>query len=144
VNAPAPLAPVFSPGEGENVVPWKVMPPLLAAIPAARRLDLVGRTDLLTAAAALKRAALFIGNDTGVMHMATALNVPVVAVFGPTTRHFGFFPFRSAAAVLENDLPCRPCSFHGTERCPETHFNCMRMVRAEDAISAAERLLKTE
>jgi heptosyltransferase-2 len=78
------------------------------------------------------------------MHMAAGLNVPVVAVFGPTTRHFGFFPFRSAAVVLEKDLPCRPCSFHGTESCPETHFNCMRSITAEEAVSAAERLLETE
>jgi heptosyltransferase-2 len=95
-------------------------------------------------AALLERCALLVTNDTGVMHMASGLNVPVVAVFGPTTRHFGFFPFRSRAAVLENDLPCRPCSFHGTERCPETHFNCMRTITVEEAVSAAERLLKTE
>jgi heptosyltransferase-2 len=100
--------------------------------------------SLAETAALLERSALLVTNDTGVMHMASALDIPTVAVFGPTTRHFGFFPFRSAAVVLERDLPCRPCSFHGTERCPEVHFNCMRTISSDDAVSAAERLLETE
>jgi heptosyltransferase-3 len=58
--------------------------PLLAAIAPASRLDLVGRTDLLTAAAALRRAALFIGNDTGVMHIAAAAGTPTLGLFGPS------------------------------------------------------------
>ena len=58
--------------------------PLLAAIPAGRCLDLVGRTDLLTAAAALRRCALFVGNDTGIMHIAAAAGTPTLGLFGPS------------------------------------------------------------
>jgi heptosyltransferase-3 len=58
--------------------------PLLAAIPPRRIIDLVGRTDLLTTAAVLKRAALFIGNDTGLMHIAAASGVPTLGLFGPS------------------------------------------------------------
>src|SRR6185437_5322840 len=50
--------------------------PLLAALPAGRAIDLVGRADLLVAAAVLRRAALFIGNDTGLMHIAAAAGAP--------------------------------------------------------------------
>jgi lipopolysaccharide heptosyltransferase II len=103
-----------------------------------------GSTTLLETAALLEGSALLVSNDTGIMHMASALKVPTVAVFGPTTRHFGFFPFRSPAEVLERNLPCRPCSFHGTDRCPETHFKCMRTISSGDAVSAAERLLAAE
>jgi heptosyltransferase-3 len=73
--------------------------PLLAAIPAARRLDLVGRTDLLTAAAALKRAALFIGNDTGIMHIAAAIGTPTLGLFGPS-RPEHYAPWGSHTAVV--------------------------------------------
>ncbi len=58
--------------------------PLLAALPPDRCLDLTGRTDLLTAAAALRRCALFIGNDTGIMHIAAAMGTPTLGLFGPS------------------------------------------------------------
>ena len=58
--------------------------PLLAAMPAGPRIDLVGRTDLLTAAAVLRRCTLFIGNDTGLMHIAAASGTPTLGLFGPS------------------------------------------------------------
>ncbi len=58
--------------------------PLLEAIPPHRRIDLVGRVDLLTAAAVLRRCALFIGNDTGLMHIAAAVGTPTLGLFGPS------------------------------------------------------------
>jgi lipopolysaccharide heptosyltransferase III len=58
--------------------------PLLAALPPDKVIDLIGRTDLLTASAVLRRAMLFIGNDTGLMHIAAASGVPTLGLFGPS------------------------------------------------------------
>ena len=58
--------------------------PLLAAIPRQRQIDLVGKVDLLAAVAILRRCALFIGNDTGLMHMAAAAGTPTLGLFGPS------------------------------------------------------------
>jgi|SRR5215472_1285304 len=58
--------------------------PLLAAISEDRRIDLVGRTELLTAAAVLRRCAMFVGNDTGLMHIAAAVGTPTLGLFGPS------------------------------------------------------------
>jgi heptosyltransferase III len=58
--------------------------PLLIALPDNRRIDLVGRLDLPSAAAALRRCALFIGNDTGLMHIAAASGTPTLGLFGPS------------------------------------------------------------
>ena len=58
--------------------------PVLEAFPDGRCLDLVGRTDLLTAAAVLRRCAMFIGNDTGLMHIAAASSTPTLGLFGPS------------------------------------------------------------
>ncbi len=58
--------------------------PLLAALPPGRRIDLVGRVDLLTAAVVLRRCAMFIGNDTGLMHIAAAAGTPTLGLFGPS------------------------------------------------------------
>jgi len=58
--------------------------PVLAAFPSTRRIDLIGRVDLLTAAAVLRRCAMFIGNDTGLMHIAAASGTPTLGLFGPS------------------------------------------------------------
>src|SRR5437763_3752436 len=76
--------------------------PVLEAIAPDRRIDLVGRTDLLTAAAVLKRSALFVGNDTGLMHMAAATGVPTVGLFGPSPpAHYAPWGPRTAVAQTE-------------------------------------------
>src|ERR671939_277511 len=77
------------------------------------------------AGALLRRARALVSGDTGVMHMATGVGTPVVALFGPTVRAFGFFPYGSRAQVLELDLACRPCSSKGGPRCPLGHHRCL-------------------
>ena len=105
-------------------------------------INLAGECTLGETAALLERSALLITNDTGVMHMASALGRKVVALFGPTTHHLGFFPFRVPCVVVEKLLSCRPCSYHGTASCPERHFRCMKEISSADVIDAAETLLK--
>ena len=58
--------------------------PIIDAIPVARCIDLVGRVDLLTAAACLQRCGLYIGNDSGLMHIAAAAGIPTLGLFGPS------------------------------------------------------------
>lgn len=58
--------------------------PIIDAIPAGQCIDLVGKVDLLTAAACLQRCALYIGNDSGLMHIAAASGVPTLGLFGPS------------------------------------------------------------
>jgi ADP-heptose:LPS heptosyltransferase len=77
--------------------------PLLSAVPRARVIDLVGRTDLLTAAAVLRRAALFIGNDTGLMHIAAAVGVPTLGLFGPSPVE-QYAPWGASTAFVRTAL----------------------------------------
>src|SRR5919108_642625 len=58
-------------------------PRVVDSVPAARRIDLAEKLDLLTAAACLGRATLFVGNDSGLMHLAAAMGVPTLGLFGP-------------------------------------------------------------
>jgi len=79
--------------------------PLLAAIPLHRQIDLVGKVDLLTAAAVLRRCALFIGNDTGLMHMAAASGTPTLGLFGPSPSD-KYAPWgKHAVSVRSTDSP---------------------------------------
>jgi heptosyltransferase-2 len=91
--------------------------------------------------AVLQRAAVLVSGDTGVMHMATGVGTPVVALFGPTVRAFGFFPYTSRAEVLELALPCRPCSSKGGPRCPLGHHHCLVKLRPECVHGALQRSL---
>jgi heptosyltransferase III len=78
--------------------------PILSAFPPERMIDLVGKTDLLTAAAALKRTALFIGNDTGLMHIAAAVGVPTLGLFGPSPPE-RYAPWGLHTAVATTAIP---------------------------------------
>lgn len=72
---------------------------LIDSIPAGRRIDLIGRIDLLTIAACLKRAALYIGNDSGLMHIAAAVGTPTLGLFGPSQEtHYAPWGPRTAVA----------------------------------------------
>jgi len=107
---------------------------VIAGLGDVRALNLVGRTDLPTLAAVLVEARALITNDSGAMHLAAALGVPVTAIFGPTdetaTRPLGHGP----RAVLTHRVWCRPCMLR---ECPLTHA-CMRGVTPE-AVAAAAR-----
>lgn len=82
-------------------------------------------TSLGVAAALLRRARVAAANDSGLMHLATAVGTPVVALFGPTSPALGYAPYRAPAVVLERGLPCRPCSAYGGPHCPLGHHQCM-------------------
>lgn len=84
-----------------------------------------GQFGLLGTAALLARCRGLVSGDTGVMHLATAVGTPVVALFGPTVEQFGFYPYKGDAIVLERRLDCRPCSSHGGPTCPLGHHRCM-------------------
>ncbi len=101
-----------------------------------------GAFGLLETGALVERAALVASGDTGVMHMATAVGTPVAALFGPTVRAFGFFPYTGAATVLERDLPCRPCSTMGSATCPLGHHRCLREIAPESVLAALHGLAR--
>lgn len=73
--------------------------PLLATIEPTRRIDLIGRADLLTSFAALKRCAFFVGNDSGLMHLAAAAGVPTLGLFGPS-KEVHYAPYGALTATV--------------------------------------------
>jgi lipopolysaccharide heptosyltransferase II len=103
----------------------------LAAGSPGRVVSAAGRFGLQGTGALLQRAAAVVSGDTGVMHMATGVGTPVLALFGPTVKEFGFFPYTPAARVIELGLPCRPCSSKGGPRCPLGHHRCLRDIEPE-------------
>ena len=112
------------------------------AIPNAT--DFAGTLTLTEVADQLSACSLAITNDSGLMHLAQAVGTPVVAVFGPTVREFGFFPRGPQATVAENiGLYCRPCTAIGLDHCPEKHFRCMREIAPTAVIEKIEVLVNS-
>lgn len=92
----------------------------------------------------LRRAAIVVGGDTGLLHLAAACGVPVVGLYGPTTSADGFWCH--PGEVLEEELPCRPCSLHGSQTCPIGDHRCMNALSVgrvwqavRDALRSATR-----
>ncbi|MCS7204085.1 MAG: lipopolysaccharide heptosyltransferase II [Leptospiraceae bacterium] len=103
--------------------------------------NLCGKTDLPTLYSLLKRCKLLVSNDSAPVHFGCAAGIPVVAIFGPTTKELGYAPICDNSAVVEIEgLYCRPCGTHGGKKCPEKHFRCMREITPDMVIAAIEKL----
>ena len=102
-------------------------------------IDLAGATALSELAALIRRSAISITNDSGPMHLAVALDRPVVSIFGPTDPVW-IGPYRRADAVLHADLECSPCYLRKLKYCHYDHA-CMRSVSAPAVIERAEHIL---
>ena len=101
-----------------------------------RPIVVAGRTTIKQFAALAKKAVLFVGSDSGAMHMATAVGTPVVALFGPSNpAEWG--PRGGPVEVLYKGLDCRAC-FHPT--CHRGEQNCMRLITVQEVYAAAQRL----
>lgn len=87
--------------------------------------NLCGKLKLMETAALFAHAQRVFVNDSGPLHIASALNTPVSALFCSTIPEFGFGPLSDINEIIEvKNLECRPCGLHGHEICPKGHFNC--------------------
>jgi len=101
--------------------------------------SVAGKIGLRESAALIRKCRVFVSNDSGPMHMSVAVGTPVVAIFGPTVREFGFSPL-GKSVVVEKVLKCRPCSLHGSNRCPKGLFECMKGIGSEEVFEAVKNI----
>jgi heptosyltransferase-2 len=87
------------------------------------------------------RCAAALTNDSGLLHVAEACGVPVVALFGPTHPRLGFAPLRSSSIAVHTGIECSPCDLHGPERCPRSHHRCLRDVPETRVLALVEERL---
>jgi len=123
-------------------------------------IDVAGKVDLAALACLLSRAALYVGTDTAVTHLAAALGVPTVALFGPSNPvKWGPWPrdwtaqpspyrlrgtqFRGNVALVQGEGHCVPCLEEGCARTIESDSACLQMLRPETVIAAIDKLEET-
>ncbi|MFQ5428333.1 MAG: lipopolysaccharide heptosyltransferase II [Thermodesulfobacteriota bacterium] len=132
------VVPLIFGGPGDTEVAEKVYNGISGKIPHA--LNLAGKTTLTECIALLTRLGLFITNDSGAMHMASALGLPTVAVFGSTDPGLTG-PRGARTRVIIKDTPCSPCF----ERvCRYNHMDCMTAISVEEVVAVAMDLKKED
>jgi ADP-heptose:LPS heptosyltransferase len=111
-------------------------------VPEGTVLDLAGKTSFGQLAAQLEVCDLFIGNDSSPMHLAAAVGIPVIAIFGPTSpQEYGPYPLDDPRHIALWHHPTgQPCFFLGKmQTC--THCTCMQSVTLDEVWDAVQRLI---
>jgi ADP-heptose:LPS heptosyltransferase len=120
----------------------RVLTTARARLRTPESVPIIGDWDLAELRALIARAAVYIGGDSGPVHVASTTTTPIVQLLGPTLAERSQ-PWRSprlrAEIVDAGSLPCRPCD---QRRCEPGDFRCLRSIAPERVIEAAERLLK--
>ncbi len=106
------------------------------------RWDISNASSLRESCALLSWCRVLVTGDSGPMHLASGVGTPVLALFGPTTREWGFYPVGEHDCVLERPLACRPCSLHGRGPCGR-NGECLNSISPEEALAAVGRICKT-
>ncbi len=100
--------------------------------------------ELITMGNNMRRCQLIIGNDSGLMHAATGLQIPVIVIFTSTVKELGFAPYNAKSMIIENnDIKCRPCSHIGRGDCPKKHFNCGNTIKPKMVFNKLQEFYNT-
>ena len=101
-------------------------------------LIMTGHSTLAETAALIEKCTLFISNDSGLLHVARAVNTPAIGIFGPTNpRRTGSYP--DLSAVFRKDLACSPCYEGKPVHCD--HFECLNLITVDDMIDEVKKRL---
>lgn len=95
---------------------------------SAAALNLTGKLSIMETAAVLRESLVLVTNDSAPLHISEAVGTPVVALFGPTVKEFGYFPRLPESIPLETDIGCRPCSRNGARPCPAGTRECLTSI----------------
>lgn len=103
--------------------------------------SLCGSLSLLQSAALMEGAEMNYVNDSAPMHLASAMNAPVTAIYCSTVPYFGFGPLSDISVVAETPekLDCRPCGLHGYKACPRGHFKCAYSIPSASLVVSPTR-----
>jgi len=123
-------------GPGEELI----AKPILDAIPFGKRIDLVGAIPFLDVAAVLERATLYVGNDSGLMHLSAAVGAPTLGLFGPT-REANYRPWGSRCAYVRTSESFEQLSRHPDFR-PDPTNSLMGGLSVETVLNACGELLR--
>ncbi len=103
---------------------------IIQASAHSNSINLAGKLSLLESAALMRDAKMNFVNDSAPMHLCSAVDAPVTAIYCSTVPAFGFGPLSSDSEIVQTSeqLDCRPCGLHGWQSCPKKHFRCAKTI----------------
>lgn len=100
-----------------------------------------GKLTLTQSAELIRRSAVLVTNDSSPLHMGNSVGTKIIAIFGATIPEFGFYPYGKDDKIFQiNGLKCRPCSIHGSNKCPVKTLDCLEKINEKDI---ADEILNT-
>ena len=126
--------------KSESAIAQEITGKITQAVYSSRILNLTGKTSLRQLAALISECDAFITNDSGPMHIASAMSVPLVAIFGSTDPN-ATGPLGASYKVISKELSCSPCL---KRKCPKEHLNCMEAINVDDVFNALKEILPKE
>lgn len=115
---------------------------IAAGVPGA--FDTCGLLSLRQSAELYRRSRFVLTGDTAPQHIAAAMGTWVFALFGPTVRDFGFWPYSERGVVIEENVECRPCGVHGHRECPDRTYRCMKSLTHKKVIGIIDEMVGFE
>jgi len=106
--------------------------------------DFSGKLNIFETAELLGRSRLLVTNDSAPLHLSELMNTPVVAIFGPTVREFGYFPLLKESITIEKRLWCRPCSRNGARKCFRGNKPCLTSISTDDVLNTIIQTLNNQ
>jgi heptosyltransferase-2 len=107
-------------------------------------LNLAGKLSLWETSLALKEVDALLCNDSALLHIAEAVGIPTVALFGPTVEAFGFPPWRKDSRSFSANLGCRPCSKHGKQSCRYGDKLCFGLIQPTAVVDHLRAIMKDQ
>jgi len=112
---------------------------------AGNKCIIVQTDSIMQTIALMRRCNIFISNDSALMHIAGALQLPTVGIFGPTNERY-VHPWKTRYSIVHTGIECRPCFYYSPKpltcyRIPSEHFKCIRDLSVEMVLKAAENFI---
>ncbi len=106
--------------------------------------NFAGQLSLLETAKLIDELDIVISNDSAIMHIASAKQVPILAIYCSTVPELGFTPYKAKYEIMQHKISCQPCTHIGRSECPKKHFKCSLDLSPDQVFDGFKKLIEEQ